>query len=361
MLPALLHATAFAISLFVQFTGSPLAGAWLLFHLAGCAALLYNGNYPKSHGTVWYGCLAWLLALGASTFLFAPVRSGAATMWVLAAMPTLALCLRKEHVKPYLICFLTVITVYALGLVAQAVLNTQTTAYNYSGRHAWPLLDPNNAAAIINMALLPCVYLTLNKHARWGILSALFACALYATGSKAGIGTAGIGMAIMLAVCCDAELVLMGAALGTIQAVLIYFYRPELILLLVDSFRDRLPIWEASLPLLSLRPLTGLGLGTFGFYYAQVRTEQYTAGWHSHNDVLQMAIEMGIPAALIFCALFAVVAVTTRQALASGVVLLAVFLQSMVEFQFYIPAVSIPLGLALGYHLLNVSAKPHRI
>ena len=323
------------------------------------AALLYGGNYPKSHGIVWYVCLAWLLALGASTFLFAPVRSGAATMWVLAAMPTLALCLRKEHLKPYLICFLTVITVYALGLVAQAILNTQTTAYNYPGRHAWPLLDPNNAAAIINMALLPCAYLAIFRDRRWSILVALFAAALCATGSKAGFATAGLGL-LLLGAKRDIMLVPFTAAIGALTAVLIDLYRPDLIELVVNSFSGPpADLGCRSQPAAAIGPLLrGLGLGHIsGFYYAQVRTEQYTAGWHSHNDVLQMAIEMGIPAALIFCAVFASIAATTRYALASGVVLLAVFLQAMVEFQFYVPAVSIPMGLALGYHILNTPRK----
>src|SRR4051794_31723507 len=102
-LPAFLHATAFAITLFVQFWGSPLAGAWLFFHLAGCAALLYTGTYPKNQNLAWYAVLVWLLAVGMSTFLFTPIQNGAAIMWILAAMPTLALCLRKEHLKPYCI------------------------------------------------------------------------------------------------------------------------------------------------------------------------------------------------------------------------------------------------------------------
>jgi O-antigen ligase len=357
MLPALLHATAFAIALFVQFWGSPLAGAWVFFHLAGCAALLYGGGYPKRQGVVWHLSLAWLLALGASAFLFAPVRNGASVMWVLAAMPMLAVSLRKEHLKPYLGCFLTAAALYAAGLVAQLALNTHTEFFNYEGRHSWPLLDPNNAAAVVNMALLPCVYLTLFRDFRWAAPSALFVTALFATGSKAGFAVAGLGVLTFLSVKLGLDFLLLAAGIGAIEVVGLYFYRPELILLLVNSFRDRFPIWEASLPLAFLRPFQGLGLGTFGHYYEQVRTEQYTVGWHSHNDVLQVAVEMGIPAALLLCSLIAAVAFTTRRAnLAAAAVVLAVAAQAMVEFQFYIPAVSIPMGLALGCHILSRKA-----
>jgi O-antigen ligase len=352
MLPAFLHATAFAISLFVQSMNSPLAGAWLLFHLAGCATLLYGGGYPKSHGIVWYGALGWLLALGMSTFLFAPVQGGAATMWILVAMPSLALCLRPEHLKPYGVGFLTVIVCYSLGLILQMALHTQTTLFNYPGRYAWPLLDPNNAAAVVNLALLPCVWLALFKDTRWSVLCALFAIALYATGSKAGFSVAALGSLALFSARYGAPFLASAALSSAVSAVLVFFSCPDLIVLMSHSFADRFPIWNASVPLLGIRPVTGLGLGSFAHYYARVRTEEYTVGWHSHNDVLQVAIEAGLPAALVFCALFAAIALTTRRGnLAAGCALLAVFAQSMVEFQFYIPAVSIPLGLALAFHM----------
>lgn len=354
MLPALLHASAFAVALFIQFTGGPLAGAWVFFHMAGCAALLYQGGYPKDKGIVWHACLLWLVILGSSAFLLTPVLGGAATLAVLASMPTLALCLRKEHLKPYFRCFLAVVTVYALAVVAQLFLNTQTTAFNYEGRHSWPVLDPNNAAAIVNTAFLPCVYMALNKSARWGVLCALFALALYVTGSKAGIGAAAVGTAVLVAAKCETDFTVFLGSIGLIQAVMIYFYRPELVLVIVNSLRDRFPIWEASWPMMFVRPFGGLGLGTFAHYYEQVRTESYTVGWHSHNDVLQIAIEAGIPAAVVFVFLFAAAGFTTCRAnIVSGVVLLAVFLQSMVEFQFYTAAVGIPTGLALAYHMIN--------
>jgi O-antigen ligase len=347
MLPALLHTIAFAISLFVQFWSSPLAGAWVFFHIAGCAVLLYKGDYPRDRGVIWYFAVAWLLIIGTSTFILAPVRNGAAMMWVLAAMPSLAVSLRKEHIRPYCICFLTVMTVYALGLVVQLYLNTQTTFINYENRHSWPLLDPNNGAAVINLALLPCLYMALFKDLRWWILCLLFATALYATGSKAGFAVAGLGAVTILTIRKGLDFFLFCMAIGTIFSVVIYIERPELFLILVDSFRDRLPIWEASYPLAFIRPLLGLGLGAFGFYYEKVRIEQYTTGWHAHNDMLQIAIEIGIPAAMILCGLL-LSAIFSRANTAASVAILAITAMSMVEFQFYIAAVSLPMGLALG-------------
>ena len=358
VIAAILHSIAFAIALFVQFWASPLAGAWVFFHLAGCAVLLYGGQYPAHKGPLWGLTLAWLLAVTTSAFLFAPVRGGAATMWVLASTPMLALCLRKEHLKPYTAGFLAVGSCYAIGLVIQMALHTQTTAYNYEGRHAWPLLDPNNAAAVVNLAFLPCIWLSLSKDRRWSLLVALFALALYATGSKAGFCVAALGSLVMLSARYGAQVLLFAFCVAAFCAPAVFTYRPDLIVLMAHSFADRFPIWEASVQLLAIRPLLGVGFGAFSYYYEQVRIEQYTAGWHSHNDVLQVAIEAGIPAGVIFCLLLAAVAFTTRRInLAAGCAFTAITLQSMVEFQFYIPAVSLPLGLALAWHMLTPSRK----
>src|SRR5262249_17368339 len=93
-------------------------------------------------------------------------------------------------------------------------------------------------------------------------------------------------------------------------------------------------------------------------YYGQVRTETQTAGVFAHNDPLQFMIEMGWPAGFEFLLLVLIAAASTnRRNLVSGCVLLALFIQSMVEFQFYVPALSLFGGAALGYHLLGFDGK----
>jgi O-antigen ligase len=301
MLPALLHGTAFLISLFVQFWGSPLAGSWLFFYLAGCVVLLYQGGYPEKHTAGWYACLAWLITVGASTFLIAPVVNGAVQMWTLGAMPMLALCLRRENLKHYYGVFLAVITLYACGILVQMWLHTETTAFNYEGRHSWPLLDPNNGAAVLNLALIPCFYVTLRR-ANWsalcGFLCLILAAALIGTGSKAGLAAATIGCGLLVIHRFHQSLIFWCAVLtlGS-EAALFLFLNPHLFEVMADSFMDRIPIWSASWPLAQIRPAFGLGLGSFGYYYARVRQEGYTLGWHCHNDMLQFAIEMGLPGA----------------------------------------------------------------
>lgn len=339
-LSAVLHAVSLAIALCVQTMSSPIAGAWLFFHFAGCAC---SYRYPDKRPVIWWLALAWLVVLGASTFILMPVVNGAATMWVLAAMPMLALSVRQENIKAYLDAFLAVLVIYACGLIWQMIMHIQFTSYNYSG-YAWPMLDPNNASAVINAGLIPSFYMALRKP-KWFLPFAIFALAMLATNSKAGALAGGLSCAILIYEYCGDIPILLSLLCGLP-------FVPRIIDLCTKSIDDRLPIWKASLPLLTIHPFTGLGLGSFGYYYSQVRTENYTGGWFAHNDALQLGIEVGLPAALILVSLFFMVMKTTnRNNIPSMCVLLAIFLQSLVEFQFYVPAVSLVAGLGLAYHI----------
>lgn len=344
-----LYVIALTIALCVQTLVSPLAGAWLFFFLAACLCFYRPDSYRN---IVWFWCLAWLASIGASTFILAPVSNGAATMWILAAMPLLALCsMKAENLEKCLGYSLIAITLYAFGLCLQLVLHIRFDHFEYASRYipgagafAWPLLDPNNAALVINAAFIPCLYQALRKP-KWGFLCVIFVAAMVATASKAG---AVVG-ALMAAVLVWEKFGLSATPglLGAIGAGLLIFHAP-----LLASLRDRLPIWKASLPLLTIHPLTGLGLGTFSYYYRQLRTETYTSGIYAHNDILQFAVEMGIPAAVLFCGLtIAMLLKTSRKNIVSACVFMAVFLQSMVEFQFYLPSISILAGLALAHHI----------
>lgn len=353
MLPAILHALAFIICLGVQTMASPLAGAWAFFFYAGCLLLLYNGKY-EIKGPVWYGCVGWFFTLLASSFLIASVPGGAATMWPLAAAPGLAACLRPKHLKYYLHAFLGITLVYAIGLIVQMYLHMQYDTYNIGPYYAWPLMDPNNAACVINLALIPCAYLMLMRDLRWGLPAGVLLAALYATGSKAGFAVFGLAFMLSTMRCYGAYMFFVWLYLGVIEAVMMFFYLPSFIITLRDSLYSRFPIWESSWQLLWIRPWGGLGLGAYAYHYSKVRTETYTGGYYAHNDVLQLAIEMGIPCVLVFIFLVGAVAFTTQKTnFVSGVTLLAVFLQAMMEFQFYVPALAMPLGLALGYHIIN--------
>lgn len=164
MLVALLLAAAIALSLQAQMLNSPLCAAWLLPFLAAIAIAVYRKGGPPQRGVVWWGALAWLIALGLSTFFISPIPGAAATMWILAAAPILSLCLRAEHINACAIGALAVLAIYAVGLIAQETLDIRyTTAWERHSGRSWPVLDANNAAAILNFGLIGSFWMMIKK------------------------------------------------------------------------------------------------------------------------------------------------------------------------------------------------------
>lgn len=294
------------------------------------------------------------MVISVNCFLISPVSGAGAVMWILIAMPSLALCLRREHLPAYIKCFGAVIIAYAIGLVVQMLFHNHIayTEYTIPGRYAWPLMDPNNGAAVLNMALIPSVWLTLFKDLRWSILSILLAAAMYATGSKTGFVCFGSAAFILISVRFGLGVMLMMILAGIAESVAIFLFCPEYIVEFATCFRSRYPIWEVTWMMLQAKPLFGLGLGMFGPYYHQFRIETYTAGWYAHNDFLQFGVEMGVASAIVFALLFLTIGFKANKTnLPATLVAMSVFLGSMMEFQFYVPAISLPMGLVIAYHM----------
>ena len=73
----------------------------------------------------------------------------------------------------------------------------------------------------------------------------------------------------------------------------------------------RIPVWRNILAMIQDRPVLGVGLGNFEVFYPlynrSVVKAGYTKEWQltlAHNDLLQAAAEIGIPAALLLSAIF---------------------------------------------------------
>jgi O-antigen ligase len=70
------------------------------------------------------------------------------------------------------------------------------------------------------------------------------------------------------------------------------------------SLTGRVPLWEMIIPLISERPLLGYGYGaTFGGYFSPIHEIWVQATWnptHAHNAILQIWLEMGIIAVVLF-------------------------------------------------------------
>jgi len=142
---------------------------------------------------------------------------------------------------------------------------------------------------------------------------------------------------------------------------------------------SRLSIWRDTVNLIRQHPWLGTGLGTFPIAYTAVQTTflgQFVN--HAHNDYLELASDLGIPAALglVVCIVWRLArsVQTSRLAkdhydrflalgCAGGVV--AILLHSLADFNLYIPAncllfASI-LGLTMSLETRSVStASEHR-
>jgi O-antigen ligase len=134
---------------------------------------------------------------------------------------------------------------------------------------------------------------------------------------------------------------------------------------------NRLSIWRDTFHLIGQHPWIGTGLGTFPLAYTAVQTT-FLDGFvnHAHNDYLELASDIGIPAAVAlagcFLWLFIRTVRTSRSpdthferflSLGCAGSLLAILLHSLADFNFYIPANALVFASILG---ISMSAQPRR-
>jgi len=133
--------------------------------------------------------------------------------------------------------------------------------------------------------------------------------------------------------------------------------------------QSRLSIWRDAAGLIERHPLLGTGLGTFPIAYTSVQTAflgQFVN--HAHNDYVELASDLGLPAALLlFASFFFILARAARAfqfaagnfdpAVALGCVgsLAAILLHSLTDFNLYMPANALIFSVVLG---LAISTRP---
>jgi len=132
--------------------------------------------------------------------------------------------------------------------------------------------------------------------------------------------------------------------------------------------QSRLSMWRDALPLIKQHPWLGTGLGTFPIAYTSGQTaflSQFVN--HAHNDYLELAADLGIPAALVlFGSILFILGRAIRSFLtgerdferivALGCVgsIVAILLHSFADFNLYIPANALLFSAILG---LAISAR----
>lgn len=255
-------------------------------------------------------------------------------------MPITAMTATKRAIIP---CFVVVL-VFAIGLIYQHLFAPELM---YNGkRAAFPMANPNNAATVINLALVPVTCLFMRYRKPIYLVSLLILLGgLLATHSRGGFGAYLIASGVYMVYLYPKTLkIACGAILAGLIAVISY---PKAL----NSILSRVPIWEASIDLVSLK---GSGFGTFHKLYRDVRIEKDTDGFFAHNDLLQFAIELGAPAALLFLGFVIWIALkTNNRNMIPACAMLSVFVHSFISFPFYILPVNIGLGVLLAFWFSN--------
>lgn len=126
--------------------------------------------------------------------------------------------------------------------------------------------------------------------------------------------------------------------------------------------QSRLSIWRDARILVRQEPVFGTGFGTFPIAYTAVQTSfpgQFVN--HAHNDYLELASDLGLPAALLlFASILFILAHTVRaffhaqglfeRSVALGCTgsIVAILLHSLSDFNLYIPANAVLFSTILG-------------
>lgn len=123
---------------------------------------------------------------------------------------------------------------------------------------------------------------------------------------------------------------------------------------------DRPDIWQATLQMIRDHPLTGQGLNTYDQLLMTYRSEAISRSYlHAHSTYLELAAELGLPAALLFFTTLLLIGVrllrgvlSRRQSAIYPIIALAVLVQaachSLMDFSFQIPANAATLAILLG-------------
>ncbi|HEX4823349.1 MAG TPA: O-antigen ligase family protein [Candidatus Polarisedimenticolaceae bacterium] len=327
--------------------------AWITAGLAlACAATL--AIHPVERYRLLWGLALWTGALGAIA-LFARLSGTTRLLWIREA-PLDAEVLGPFVNPNHFAAFVEIGTLVALGLLLALLGGPEGTVSRSSIRKA--VVD--RSWAFPRLLVL-------------GGCAVLGAIGLVLSGSRAGILAFAVGLAallaarrlkgwlvvgIVLAVCLGLAVGVASWAGGEGRALKPSPYKSGS---LDPSFAMRWDIWGRTLTIIRDFPVTGSGLGTFGYVYAIYdRPGEWLETDQAHNDYLQIVAETGLAGAVLL--LWALV-VLTRRVLRPAVrhrsgfrwtsaacvsAVFAIALHAIFEFGLQIPAVAVEFAVTLG-------------
>ncbi len=351
-----LLAPAFFLALAAALGGLRSDSSWLVF--AG-AALAWSAASPGGLSAGGLRAPALFFAWLGAAALFSPE-------------PAVSLAAFSKYALPGLFFFLAPArgdwrvwmgAVCALGAAAGAVFIIQ----RLSGAPAVGFIgaNPNYSAAFCAAAFGPAVLAlsggkSAGRAAAWGLLALLLAAGLAASASR------GAGLAAFVSAAAGLGLArrwrwLAGLAAGALAAAAVLPAENLAGLLKLGDPRAfaRPQLWAAAWEAALASPLLGWGPGLFGSVFEQFKFPYFDglsyyghSTLHAHSEVLNLAAEAGLPAAVLFvCAAGAALLSGWRERLPLKLCALAVLLQGSGDMIFYSGAVGLLAWGSLGFSL----------
>lgn len=378
---------AFGLSLFFNGLHIPLLNASGVLLVLVLAVALAPGirdgwRLPRSPAAGWL--VVWWVFLGVSLAWSTVVFTSSLYYWWLSALPLtfFALVLApapKAWTRRALAGLLAAAAVLAAWALVQYF--ALPAVYGYRAHH--PLLNANNLAGLLSLALFPAVARFLlvegqGDRARFLLLTLLLFAGVVSTQSRGAL----IGLAVALAVLAVfgrglpgvnlRRLVVLGASGLAVFLVMDWWAgaglsrRVETLGAIgsQSSFLNRLAVWEGTWHIIRDQPWLGTGLGTFFLYYPAYRlpTDTSTGGFYAHMDPLQFWAELGILGPVLFYAVLIAILVQTVRAvrhlgsddparlaiLGPFAGLLAVAVHTHITFHLYILPILMGAGILLA-------------
>lgn len=263
----------------------------------------------------------------------------------------------------------------------------------YRGAPQWPFANPNMLAAMLSFGALGGLGWMLGAPDRRQsnialVLTALCLVAVLATGARGAIFAimiAALFMVVMARVFAAKHVRCLSvlAMIGIVAAIaFIVAYKPDIVTGSVDAWNavfqpgapllsSRAAIWDSAFAIFKDYFWTGTGMGTFFLYYPAYRGGDFsTAGLMAHNEPLQLAVEMGALAPVLFYGFVVLAALRMHKALkaiapedprrllilAPFCVLGAVIMHAHISYHFHVPSLLVVMGVVLGFWYKQTAA-----
>lgn len=304
--------------------------------------------------------------------------------WWLSALPlTFFALILAPSPEAWTRAALTGLGLGVLVLAGWALVQFFGFPEEYGFRAQGPLLNPNNLAGLLNLALVPLIagYLGVQRERATVLLfggSVLVFAGVTATQSRGALIGLAIGLAVLLVFgrhTPGARALRLASLGGACLAVFVFmnWWADDVLAQRLEtlgsvgaqaSFQTRLAIWEGTWSIVANHPWLGTGLGTFFLYYPRYRlaADDSSGGYYAHMDPLQLWSEIGVAGPLLFYLFLTAILVQTVRAVRTvpetsrlrlevlgpfgG--LLAVAVHTHITFHFYILPILIAAGAVLA-------------